>query len=122
MKLCAGVDITEISRIKKSLENPRFLTRFFSAEEQALYALRRSDAAFAAGCFSAKEAFSKALGTGVRGFALREVAVLRDELGKPYFSFSGQALHTVLQSGLQFEVSLSHTKELVTAFVIGYKD
>jgi len=40
--------------------------------------------------FAAKEAFSKALGTGVRGFLLAEVSVLRNELGAPYLALSGQ--------------------------------
>ena len=122
MKLCAGVDITEISRIKKSLENPRFLTRFFSVEEQALYALRRSDAAFAAGCFSAKEAFSKALGTGVRGFALWEVSVPRDKLGKPRLVLTGAARTLAEERGLSFDVSITHTKDHAVAFVVGYTE
>lgn len=41
--------------------------------------------------FAAKEAFAKALGTGVRGFSLNEVSVLRGELGAPYIKLAGNA-------------------------------
>ena len=121
MELYTGVDILEIDRIKRSLENPRFLTRFFSCAEQEQYHLRRDNPSYIAGCFSAKEAFSKVLGTGIRGFSLHEISVLREESGKPCLAFDGQARNIVLESGLQFDVSISHTKELVTAFVVGYR-
>lgn len=71
--------------------------------------------------FAAKEAFSKALGTGVRGFSLAEVSVLRDHLGAPYFAFSGEAEKQVRERGLQFSVSLTHTDELAAAFVVAWQ-
>ena len=49
-----------------------------------------------AGNFAAKEAFSKALGTGISGFALKDVEVLRDEHGKPYIELENR-----LKSGLK---------------------
>ncbi len=71
--------------------------------------------------FAAKEAFSKALGTGIRGFSLTEVSVLRNELGAPYFVFSGEAEKIVRELGLQFSVSLTHTDELAAAFVVAWQ-
>lgn len=71
--------------------------------------------------FAAKEAFSKALGTGIRGFSLTEVSVLRNELGAPYFVFSGEAEKIVRERGLQFSVSLTHTDELAAAFVVAWQ-
>ena len=70
--------------------------------------------------FAAKEAFAKALGTGVRGFALGEVAVLRDSLGAPYFALSGRAKELAEGRGPAFSVSLTHTDELAAAFVVAW--
>lgn len=71
--------------------------------------------------FAAKEAFSKALGTGVRGFSLNEVSVLRDESGAPFFAFSGNAERIVKERKLGFSVSLSHTKNMACAMVVAYE-
>ena len=73
----------------------------------------------AAADWAAKEAFSKALGTGVRGFELNEVSCLRDELGAPYLVLTGKAKQAA--EGLAFSVSLTHTAELASAIVIAYK-
>ncbi len=70
--------------------------------------------------FAAKEAFAKALGTGVRGFSLGEVSVLRDRLGAPYFLLSGRAKQLAEERGLAFSVSLTHTDALAAAFVVAW--
>jgi holo-[acyl-carrier protein] synthase len=70
--------------------------------------------------WAAKEAFSKAMGTGIRGFGLNEVSVLRNEAGAPYFLLTGNAKILADQRGFSFSVSLSHTAELALAFVIAY--
>ncbi len=129
LKIVTGTDLVEIGRIAKSMENPRFLERVYSAEELALLRERaKADTPLhlspsavntAAANFCAKEAFAKALGTGVRGFSLSEVSVLRDELGKPYLSLSGNAQKLVHEQGLTLSVSLSHAKEYATAVVVG---
>ena len=119
--LRTGVDIVEIARIEKSLSNPRFLARLFGASEGEQFAARGAKASFAAGNFCAKEAFSKALGTGVRGFALHEVEVLRDGLGAPYFVFSGEARRLVETGGLGFSVSISHCRAYAVATVVAYR-
>lgn len=75
-----------------------------------------------AASFAAKEAFSKALGTGIRGFALAEVSVLRDSLGAPYFALSGRAARLAEERGLRFSVSLSHTEDLAAAFVVAWRE
>jgi holo-[acyl-carrier protein] synthase len=114
-----GIDMLEINRIRKSALNPRFLSRVFGEKELALYRARGSPASFLAANFCAKEAFSKALGIGVRGFEFRDVQLLRDELGKPFLALSGKALE--LSGSLHFDVSVSHTKEHAIAVVICYK-
>ena len=118
MMLRTGVDLVEVDRIRRSLENPRFLRRFFGERERLWLEAKGCPPHSVAANFCAKEAFSKALGTGVRGFALREVELLRDELGAPCFHLSGRARELAQAKGLIFSVSVSHTRELALAFVV----
>ena len=116
--LYTGIDLTEIERIKKSTENPRFTARVFSAKEQEYFASKRNPYPSMAAAFAAKEAFSKALGTGIRGFALNEVSVEHDPLGAPFFTFTGSAAEIVRHRKLTFSLSLTHTDSVSAAFVI----
>lgn len=116
-----GVDLAQISRIKQSLENPRFRTRVFSKAEQVFLFSNGIKILSAAANFAAKEAFSKALGTGVRGFSLNEISVLRDDSGKPYLKLEGQAEKLAKINNLDFSVSLTHEADLACAVVAAYK-
>lgn len=118
--LTTGIDLIRIDRIKKSMANPRFLTRVFSVAELSLFEQKQYRAETVAANFAAKEAFAKALGTGVRGFGLTEVSVLRDELGRPYFLLEGRAKALAEEAGLSFSVSLTHTEDIAAAFVVGF--
>ena len=113
-----GTDIVEVSRIRKSAEKERFLKHVFSKEELDFLLKKRDPAPSMAANWAAKEAFSKALGTGVRGFELHEVSVLRDELGAPFFKLSGKAGEIAQELGIMPSVSLSHTEEYAVAFVV----
>lgn len=115
-----GIDMVEIGRIKKCAESRHFVERVFSDEEQTLFASKKDPYESMAGNWAAKEAFSKALGTGVRGFALSEVSVLRNELGAPYLKLSGKAKDIAEKSGLRFSISITHTAEYAQAICIGY--
>lgn len=106
-----GIDIVEISRIKRLMENTRFLERCFTKREREYFKARKMRAEVVAGSFAAKEALSKALGSGVRGFNLADIEVLRDGRGAPYISFEKG-------TGLKFSLSISHCKQYATAFVI----
>ena len=117
--LLAGIDLVEIQRIKKSMQNPRFLLRILGPSEYAQLELRGFPVQSVAASFSAKEAFSKALGTGFRGFSLREVELLRSENGRPSFKLSGNALEITQERKIVFQVSVTHTKEYASAVVIG---
>ena len=110
-----GTDITEIKRIEKSSLSSRFLEFCFSVDELREFASAGSKLA---GCFASKEALAKALGTGVRGFSLSEVSVLRDTLGKPYFRFSGNIKRIIEEKGLRAHLSITNTAELAQAFVV----
>ena len=111
-----GIDSIEISRIEKSLKISGFLEKVFSAEDIDFFISRNMRAESIAANFAAKEAFSKALGTGIRGFSLNEISVLRDELGAPYLKLSGKALEAAAR--LSFKVSITHTRDVATAIVL----
>lgn len=120
MKRGVGIDLIEIDRIKKSVLNPNFLTRWFGGDEILEYNARGGKINYIAANFCAKEAFSKAIGTGIRGFGLKEVQLLRDGLGKPYLKLSGDAEKIAERLGLEFEASISHTKHYAVAIVEAY--
>lgn len=114
-----GVDIVTIERIEKSVSKPSFIKKVYGEKEIALFIKEdKIKVNSLAANFAAKEAFSKALGTGIRGFELCEVQILRDNLGKPYFEFSGKAEKIVLEKNLKCHISLSHEKDKAIAFVI----
>lgn len=115
-----GVDTATISRIEKSMARPGFLEKCFGPAEQTLFA--HSHAATVAVNFAAKEALSKALGTGLMGFLWTEVQVLRKESGAPYFAFSGAMQQYITQQKFTAHVSLTHEGDGATAFVILEKD
>ncbi|MBR5520364.1 MAG: holo-ACP synthase [Oscillospiraceae bacterium] len=114
-----GIDMTTVSRIEKSCEKDSFRRFVFSEKELAVFFDREKPKyASLAANFAAKEAFGKALGTGVRGFDLNEVEILRDEMGAPYFNFYGRAAEIMLAGGYTARVSLSHEKDTAIAMVI----
>jgi holo-[acyl-carrier protein] synthase len=115
-----GVDIIDIERIRKIItKNPRFLERNFTTDELALFKVKKMHPATIAAGFAAKEAVSKAMGTGIRGFNLIDIEVLRDSLGKPIVKLHGNAKEVATSKGIDtFELSLSHTDETAIAFVI----
>lgn len=119
MNLVSGVDLVLISRIQKSIQNQRFLSRVYGEKELDYYNSRGRSTQFLAGNFAAKEAFSKLLGTGIRNFSLVDVQVLRNELGAPYYQLSGQAAKLVEQQQLSLSLSISHEADYAIAFAVG---
>jgi holo-[acyl-carrier protein] synthase len=121
LPLLLGLDLTEVSRVARILErwNERFIERVFLPGE--LRRARRHPRAFAehvAGRFAAKEAAMKALGTGWRGVAFREIVIERDLSGKPRLSLRGRALDRARALGVTAaEISISHTSDLAAAVV-----
>lgn len=114
-----GVDIIEIERIQQALEKfgPRFLTRVYTKLEVAFCRGRASELAAR---FAAKEAVMKALGTGARGVAWREIEVLPNHRGKPLVYLHGRAQARAERIGLaELDISMSHSREYAVAFVVG---
>lgn len=119
-KFSVGTDLAEVARIRKSCERASFVERVYSAAERAYFDTKRDPAESMAGSWAAKEAFGKSLGTGVRGFELTEVSVARDELGCPRLELTGNAAKIAEERGLEFSVSITHTKEYASAVVIAF--
>ncbi len=117
-----GTDIIEIGRIRRSIKNEKFFRYVFGEEEYAMLEDKNFSERSIAANFCAKEAFFKAIGTGIRGYGLKNVQILRDELGKPYFKFSGKVLDEVEKKGYKFSVSLSHSREYALATVLCYTE
>lgn len=122
MMFSSGIDLVEIKRIEKSVKNEKFLNKVYSQREIEYFNKRNFPVETIAGSFCVKEAFSKAIGTGIRGFSLNEVEVLHDELGKPFLSFLGKAKVIAEKLSYTYSVSISHTSEYATAIVIAYKN
>lgn len=108
-------------RMAKSLESKSFYERVFSKEEHALFESRKNNIETITANFCVKEAFAKALGTGIKGFSLNEVYALRDESGAPYLVLTGNAEKIAKEKRLTFSVSISHDSGLCIAQVIGYE-
>jgi len=114
-----GVDIIEIDRIEKALARfgPRFLVRVYTKLEVAFCRGRVSELAAR---FAAKEAVMKALGTGARGVAWREIEVLPNHRGKPLVYLHGRAKQRAEKIALtELDISLSHSRDYAVAFVVG---
>ena len=108
-----GVDIIEIDRIKAAVgeHGDRFLKRIFT-DRELIYCRRRKKLRFPelAVRFAAKEAYSKAIGTGLRGIHWREIEVVNNSNGKPHIALKGKIAKKT-------HVSLSHSENYAVASV-----
>ena len=109
-----GTDIVSIVRIKRSIKNKRFVSRVYNEKEIfKCKKLIKSENCFAKR-FAAKEAFSKALGTGIsNGINLNEIIVKNNNSGKPYFNFEGNTKKFLKKKfkSKKFKTSLSLSDE-----------
>lgn len=121
-RVSVGVDIIEIARIERTVRDfgERFLRKVFTDRERERYGARVSELAAR---FAAKEATSKALGTGIRGIRWREMEVLSNRRGKPILVLHGGAADRAEHLGLvAFDVSLTHSRTEAMAFVVAFRD
>ena len=115
-----GNDIIEIERIEKAISKEGFKNKIYTQRELENIEKRGNRTETYAGIFSAKEAISKAIGTGVREFSLTDLEILNDDLGKPYVVVS-EKLDKILKAkkeDYQIEISISHSKKYATAMAI----
>ena len=121
-----GNDLIDITRIERTLERfgDRFIQRIFTDVERAKSEKRRMRAASYAKRYAAKEACSKALGTGFRrGVFWRDMGVINFPSGKPTMKLTGGALkrlQEIIPEGMEAQIDLTITDEPPTAeaFVI----
>ena len=117
-----GCDIAKVSRFEKWVLSKDMISRFYNENEHVSEnaGLQRK-CEFYASRFAAKEAFSKVLGTGIRGFNLNEVFISKDDNEKPEIKVLGNAkkmLEEKCGEKYKIHVSLSHEKEYALAFVV----
>lgn len=120
MILGVGIDVVHVERIRRWKEIEGLYDRFFHPEELKI-ALPRGEVGILslAARFAAKEAFGKAVGSGLRHFALAEIAVLNDDSGKPVMILTGKADEIFKAiGGRRVILSLSHEKDNALAIVI----
>lgn len=108
-----GIDLQEISSIQEAMEkNPRFVEKVLTAAEYSHFQnlSGKRSVEYLAGRWAAKEAFSKALGTGIGKVGFQDIEILSDTKGAPY----------VNQSPVRAKawISISHSGNFVQASVI----
>lgn len=120
MILGIGTDIAKVSRFEKWISDPEMIERFFNPLEIKSKGCESSLCQHYAARFAAKEAFSKALGTGITGFSLQDVFVQNDKNGKPFLVVQNKALEILNKKfgECNIHISLSHEKEFAIAFVV----
>jgi holo-[acyl-carrier protein] synthase len=116
MQISSGVDILEVERMKRAVDQhgERFLNRIFTEQEQTYC---EGNCTRLAGRFAIKEAVAKALGTGIGDLDWRHIEVINNERGKPELFLHERAAQLAEKLGLTtWSVSMSHT----TAHAIGF--
>jgi holo-[acyl-carrier protein] synthase len=115
-----GIDMVEVRRMERWLDNSALLNRYFNQEELALALSRKNSAAQTlAARFAAKEAFGKSLGTGLAGIELKDIIVINNDKGKPDIKLTGAAKNEFEKSGAnKVHLSLTHEKENAIAMIV----
>ncbi|MPZ86955.1 MAG: holo-ACP synthase [Nitriliruptorales bacterium] len=117
-----GVDAIEIGRVERALRRtPTLQARLYTERERAACASRCGEPKMGglAARFAAKEAVAKAFGTGVKGFAFRDIEVLNERTGRPAIHLSGGAAALAKKLGVdRIHLSLSTSDSLAIANVI----
>ncbi len=117
-----GTDIVAIERFQRFVDenNSALLQRVFTEQERAYCSVRKNCAASYSARFAAKEAFLKALGTGLRnGISWHDIEVAHDSLGRPELILLGRAMELFLAHGLSSaHLSLSHDSGSAIAMVV----
>ena len=117
-----GTDIVSIERVQEILKKNRdgFINRVLTEHERALFTNKAESAAYCAKRFAAKEAFSKALGTGIgRVVSFQDLTVRNNENGKPYFMPSEKLRLYLQEKGIkQGHLSISDESSNALAFVV----
>lgn len=122
MILGTGIDIIEVSRIQASYEKygERFLSRILHPNEISYCLAHRTPGPFLAARFAAKEAVSKAFGTGIGAqLGWQDIEIVKKESGEPTIVLHGRGQELLkARGGRVVHVTISHTQEHATAMAI----
>ena len=118
-----GVDIVRNKRISSSIKNKNFINRTFGKNEILISEKIDNKTSYFSKRFAAKEALSKALGTGFRdGLSFKDIEVVNDKLGKPYYIISSKIKNLIKKKknikNFNLFLSISDEKEYSIAFTI----
>jgi holo-[acyl-carrier protein] synthase len=118
-----GVDIVKNKRINASIKNKNFINRTFGKNEILISEKIDNKTSYFSKRFAAKEALSKALGTGFRdGLNFKDIEVVNDKLGKPYYIISSKIKNLIKKKkkikNFNLFLSISDEKEYSIAFTI----
>ena len=117
-----GTDVVHIDRVQRVLDRygERFVNRILTPEERVRYGRTKAKANHLAKRFAAKEAFSKAIGSGIRSpFRWHSVTVARDSRGKPILKPDALMSEYLSRNGItHFHVSLTDDAQIAMAFVV----
>ena len=118
-----GIDIIDNDRIKSLLKNNSFINRTFSKKEISVSKRILNKTNFFSKRFAAKEAFSKALGTGFRNnLNFNDIEIVNDKLGKPYYLINNKIKQIIKKkkkvNNFKLFLSISDEKDYSVAFII----
>jgi holo-[acyl-carrier protein] synthase len=117
-----GTDLVDIVRVQRVLDRygERFVNRILTPEERERFARTKAKANHLAKRFAAKEAFSKAIGSGIRSpFRWHSITVARDSKGKPTLKPDMRMAEYLAKNGVtHFHVSLTDDAQVAMAFVV----
>lgn len=114
-----GTDIIEIERIEIAVKRTNsFLNKLFTENEMKIFEARGFKSEVIAGNFAAKEAVSKAIGTGFRNFGVKDIEILRDKLGKPLVNLSDKVYDVLGRSDVNIHISISHNRTNAIAYAV----
>lgn len=114
-----GIDIIEVRRVEKNLNNEKFLDKIYTKNEIQFIKNENMNGQTAAGIFAAKEAVSKCLGTGISGFSWTDIEVIKNSKGKPDIILYNNASKIAKNKGIhKIHISISHIKETAVASAI----
>lgn len=111
-----GVDVVDIQRMDKLVQNNKFVERILTLNEQKQFQAygRKRKVEYLAGRFACKEAYAKAMGTGIgKDVSFQDLEILTNSAGAPYFS-----QHPQQDKDINVHVSIAHTDLIATAYVI----
>lgn len=115
-----GVDVVHVDRLKRWLRIPGLLERYFHPDELSSALAKGAGAELSlAARFAAKEAFGKALGTGLAGIVLKDIMVVNRHNGRPEIGIFGTALAALQRCGAaRIHLSLTHERDNAIAMVV----